>query len=149
MQATPVFLPGESQGRGSLLGCRLWGCTESDTTEATSQQQQPHTDVIYTEPRAIPSSGSSKSHFCRLVLYQDTSTDRAWSSIQQPMVRSLPSVTLRSRAPPLPRPAPRTRPLLRARAPCLQACGNSSSSTASRAPCAAEPDVPWADPSVG
>ena len=34
-QPTPVFLPGESQGRGSLLGCRLWGCTESDTTEAT------------------------------------------------------------------------------------------------------------------
>ena len=34
-QATPVFLPGESQGRGSLVGCRLWGCTESDTTEAT------------------------------------------------------------------------------------------------------------------
>ena len=32
---TPVFLPGESQGRGSLVGCRLWGRTESDTTEAT------------------------------------------------------------------------------------------------------------------
>ena len=32
---TPVFLPGESQGRGSLVGCRLWGGTESDTTEAT------------------------------------------------------------------------------------------------------------------
>ena len=32
-QPTPVFLPGESQGRGSLVGCRLWGCTESDTTE--------------------------------------------------------------------------------------------------------------------
>ena len=30
---TPVFLPGESQGRGSLVGCRLWGRTESDTTE--------------------------------------------------------------------------------------------------------------------
>ena len=30
-QPTPVFLPGESQGRGS---CRLWGRTESDTTEA-------------------------------------------------------------------------------------------------------------------
>ena len=27
--------PGESQGRGSLKGCRLWGRTESDTTEAT------------------------------------------------------------------------------------------------------------------
>ena len=40
-QPTPVFLPGESQGRGSLVGCRLWGLTESDTTEATQQQQQP------------------------------------------------------------------------------------------------------------
>ena len=35
-QLTPVFLPGESQGWGSLLGCRLWGRTESDTTEVTS-----------------------------------------------------------------------------------------------------------------
>ena len=31
----PVFLPGESQGRGSLVGCRLWDRTELDTTEAT------------------------------------------------------------------------------------------------------------------
>ena len=37
-QPTPVFLPGESQGRGSLVGCRLWGCTESDTTEAAAFQ---------------------------------------------------------------------------------------------------------------
>ena len=34
-QPTPVFLPRESQGRGSLVGCHLWGHTESDTTEAT------------------------------------------------------------------------------------------------------------------
>ena len=34
-QPTPVLLPGESQGRGSLVGCRLWDRTESDTTEAT------------------------------------------------------------------------------------------------------------------
>ena len=34
-QPTPVFLPEESQGRGSLVGCRLWGRTESDPTEAT------------------------------------------------------------------------------------------------------------------
>ena len=34
-QPTPVFLPEESQGRRSLVGCRLWGRTESDTTEAT------------------------------------------------------------------------------------------------------------------
>ena len=35
MQPTPVFLPGESQGRRSLVGCCLWGRTESDTTEVT------------------------------------------------------------------------------------------------------------------
>ena len=35
MAPTPVFLPGESQGRGSLVGCCLWGRTELDTTEAT------------------------------------------------------------------------------------------------------------------
>ena len=34
-QPTPVFLPGESQGRGSLVGFHLWGHTELDTTEAT------------------------------------------------------------------------------------------------------------------
>ena len=39
-QPTPVFLPGESQGRGSLVGCCLladvwWGQTELDTTEVT------------------------------------------------------------------------------------------------------------------
>ena len=34
-QPTPVFLPGESQGWGSLMGCCLWGRTESDRTEVT------------------------------------------------------------------------------------------------------------------
>ena len=34
-QSTPVFLPGKSQGWGRLVGCCLWGRTESDTTEAT------------------------------------------------------------------------------------------------------------------
>ena len=34
-QPTPVFLPGESQGQGSLMGFRLWGRTELDTAEAT------------------------------------------------------------------------------------------------------------------
>ena len=34
-QPTPVFLPGESQGQRSLVGCRLCGRIVSDTTEAT------------------------------------------------------------------------------------------------------------------
>ena len=34
-QPTPVFLPGESQGQGSLVGCHLCSRTELDTNEAT------------------------------------------------------------------------------------------------------------------
>ena len=42
MELTPVLLPGKSQGWGSLVGCRLWGHTESDTTEATSLSLSKH-----------------------------------------------------------------------------------------------------------
>ena len=34
-------------GTGSLVGCRLWGHTESDTTEATQQQQQQYINNSY------------------------------------------------------------------------------------------------------
>ena len=44
-QPSPVFLPGESQGWRNLVGCRLWGHTESDMTAATWQQQ--HEDFIH------------------------------------------------------------------------------------------------------
>ena len=56
---TPVFLPGESQGRGSLAGCRLWGCTESDTAEATQQQQQQQHEVSTV---ILSSSSDCQSH---------------------------------------------------------------------------------------
>ena len=45
-----VFLPGESQGRGSLVGCCLWGRTELDTTEATWQQQQQYVQSTLLSP---------------------------------------------------------------------------------------------------
>ena len=35
MQATPIFLPGESHGQKSLEGYSLWGHKEMDKTEAT------------------------------------------------------------------------------------------------------------------
>ena len=38
-QPTPAFLPGGSQGWGSLVGCCLWGHIELDTTDTTQQQQ--------------------------------------------------------------------------------------------------------------
>ena len=40
------------QGQGSLVGCRLWGCTESDTTEVTQQQRQ--------QQQGFPSGTSAK-----------------------------------------------------------------------------------------
>ena len=54
-QPTPVFLPGESQGQRSPVGCHPWGRTELDTTEVTQQQQQqqlvdfrfPRLNLIY------------------------------------------------------------------------------------------------------
>ena len=42
-QPTPVFLPGEFQGWRGLVGCHLWGHTESYTTGVTQQQQQQQT----------------------------------------------------------------------------------------------------------
>ena len=46
-QPIPVFLPGESKGWGSLVGCSLWGHTESDTTEAIQQQQWHHWNLSF------------------------------------------------------------------------------------------------------
>ena len=70
-QPIPVFLPGESPGQGSLVGSCLWGCTESETTEATKQQQQKilraslvsqmvkNTPVNAGDSGLIPGSGGS------------------------------------------------------------------------------------------
>ena len=37
-----MFLPGESQGQGNLVGYRLWGRKESDMTKATYPGAQIH-----------------------------------------------------------------------------------------------------------
>ena len=47
MATPPVFLAGESQGQGSLVGCRLWGSTESDTTEATYSSSRMTNSLLY------------------------------------------------------------------------------------------------------
>ena len=65
MQPTPVFLPGESQGWWSLAGCRLWGCTESDTTEATQQQQQ---QKLYPLSHQGSPTTSSSTFICILLI---------------------------------------------------------------------------------
>ena len=72
-QPTPVFLPGESQGRGSLVGCRLWVRTESDRTErlhfhfhALEKEMATHSSVLAwrvpetKDPGGRPSMGSHR-----------------------------------------------------------------------------------------
>ena len=67
---TPVLLPGESQGRGSLVGCHLWGRSESGITEqglhfhAMEKVMAAHSSALAWripgtgEPGGLPSMGS-------------------------------------------------------------------------------------------
>ena len=70
-QPTPVFLPGESQRWGSLVGCCLWVRTESDTTEVTLQQQQHHNiiEIISTAKYCDESSRNGYSFLKTDVFY--------------------------------------------------------------------------------
>ena len=54
---TPVFFPGESQGRWSLVGCSLWGHTESDMTEVTQQQQLLYRILLSVKPQHESATG--------------------------------------------------------------------------------------------
>ena len=42
MATHSIVLAWRIPGTGSLVGCRLWGRTDSDTTEVTQQQHQHH-----------------------------------------------------------------------------------------------------------
>ena len=49
-QPTPVFLPGESHGKRSLVGYRPQGCKDADTTEVTQHAQMNENlekDIFY------------------------------------------------------------------------------------------------------
>ena len=59
---TPVLLPGESRGRGSLVGCHLWGRTQSDTTEVTQQQQQQVVTMRQAETRDLEAFAAVPGH---------------------------------------------------------------------------------------
>ena len=50
METTPVFLPGESQGQGSPVGCCLWGHTELDMTEAAAAAAAAVTQMVRNLP---------------------------------------------------------------------------------------------------
>ena len=69
-QPTPVILPRESQGRQSLVGCRLWGHTESNTTEATLAAAAADTlSEIYVNFQLIHLTGLILCLPMQLILY--------------------------------------------------------------------------------
>ena len=47
-QPTPVFLPGESQGRGSLVGCRLWVAQSWTRLRRLSSSSSKYSSMCYT-----------------------------------------------------------------------------------------------------
>ena len=56
-QPTPIFLPGESHGQRSLVGCRPWGLKESDTTERLTQIHGNKEAVSSWRPGVRPKEG--------------------------------------------------------------------------------------------
>ena len=97
--STPVFLPGESQGRRSLVGCRLWGRTESDTTEATQQQQQQGASRVHADKLHIQKLPIFFISFClmscRLPYICKVSTSHVWQSFSS-VLRIIPIVKVLS-----------------------------------------------------
>ena len=74
-QPTPVFLPGESQGWGSLVGCRLWGHTKSDTTEATEFYVGQYV-LFHWSGTPVHSQLAFCMHFCVWGCIPDASVER-------------------------------------------------------------------------
>ena len=63
-QPTPVFLPGESQGQRTLVGCHLWGRTESETTEVTAAAAAAVQSTPWNVAWVISDLGSSSDILC-------------------------------------------------------------------------------------
>ena len=67
-QHTPVFLPGESQGWGSLVGCHLWGHTKSEMMKGQQQQQRENlrmSIIANTSPTVGWKKNLNKEHMSR------------------------------------------------------------------------------------
>ena len=79
MAAHSSVLAWRIQGLGSLVGCRLWGRTESDMTEATQQQQQQQqgkmklclNDYVF---QVISQKSKNNIQECQLVIMKETLT---------------------------------------------------------------------------
>ena len=92
-QPTPVLLPGESQGWGSVVGCRLRGRTESDTTDATQQQQQQLCQMVFLlQKYSNLSFFRQRSKISTRLFNADYSAQHCWAFLVAQMIKNLPAM---------------------------------------------------------
>ena len=84
MEPAPVLSPGESQGRGSLGGCRLRGRTESDRTEAPSQQQEVGKTTATAQRAATVGTKPSPGHVKVTAEPNESPGSSSWENIGMP-----------------------------------------------------------------
>ena len=82
-QPTPVFLPGESQGLGSMVGCPLWGLTESDMTHMRACCMLSHFSCVWL-------FASLWTEHCQAPLSMGFSGQESWSGLAFPPPGHLP-----------------------------------------------------------
>ena len=88
---TPVFLPGESQEQGSLVGCCLWGCTEADTTEVTQQKMVLYS-FFFVHAKLLQSCPTlCNLQPARLLCPWDSPRQEYWSGLPCPPPGDLPN----------------------------------------------------------
>ena len=99
-QPTPVFLPGESQGQRSRVGCCLWGRTESDLTEATQQQQHQQSYICQSNETELFGKNFENYEPCLKILVQlcRCGSSRQWF-VEFPRFREVGSFFLGSLIP--------------------------------------------------
>ena len=86
-QPTPVFLPGESQGRGSLVGCRLWvaqsqtwlkrlsSSSSSLSWQIDEETMETVTDLIFLDSKITADGNCSHEIKRRLLLGRKAMTN--------------------------------------------------------------------------
>ena len=75
-QPTTVFLPGESHGQRSLLGCSLWGHITMSSPTKLLEVQVSSSAVGIKQIKMLPSSPCWVSRFCKSFFWE-----RMWSRL--------------------------------------------------------------------
>ena len=90
-QPTPVLLLKEFRGQRSLVGCCLWGCIESDTTEATQHANVDRRRKWQPAPVFLPGESQGQRSLVGCHLWGHTESDTTEVTQQQQQQQPLAS----------------------------------------------------------